>query len=95
VISVWFPIYALSAHRYALPVFAKQSYSYLRLSEPVSFLAIPTKTEKDLSDHIFLLKSSSGTVLQLPAEDPLFFFPRLKTLVEMHSVYFYDLHPER
>jgi hypothetical protein len=79
VISVWFPIYALSAHRYASPVFAKQSYSYLRLSEPVSFIAIPTKTEKDLSDLIFLLKSSSGTVLQLPAEDPLFLFsPDLK-----------------
>jgi hypothetical protein len=72
VISAWFPIYAFSAHRYASPSFAKQSYSYLSLSEPVSFLAIPTRTEDDLRELIFLLKSSSGTILQLPAEDPLF-----------------------
>ncbi len=79
IIAVWFPIYALSAHRYVSPTFAKQTYSFLYLPEPVAFVSIPTSTESDFNALMTLLQHSSGSVLQLPAEDPLFLLsPELK-----------------
>ena len=79
IIATWFPIYALSAHRYASPNFAKQTYSYLQLPEPVAFISVPANTESDFRALLTLLQRSSGSVLQLPAEDPLFLLsPELK-----------------